>query len=568
MAPGCDRRVPRCGVGRARTYVDAWGHQTATTYDQVGRIVKTVSPVGTQTTSYDGDGNAGPAVLDGVTLATPAYDGSGRLRSASYANGTSLDPITRDALGRETTQVWRAPGGAVLTSDEVTYSVGGDIIERRVDGQDPNPAGANYTYDAAGRLLDAWTTSIDAAGAVSAVRDQYGYGPASSECGPGTISTAGRNTNRTSHTRTPAGGAAVARSYCYDAADRPTATTTPGVGAITYDTHGNTTGIWGESRAYDATDRHLATTNGPAGVTYRRDSTDRIIERRPAGGAPVRYGYTADGDTSDFTTTETGVVLERHIGLPGSVLVTINGPSQTWSHANIPGNIAAATDGAGAKQGHTRTYDPYGNATGPLVDNSAGDLDYGWLGEHRRPTEHENGITDTIEMGARQYDPTLGRFFQVDPVEGGSANDYDYCNADSLNCTDLNGEAALPGRYRCAGFLGCNLHLNRRYTRRLFSARDHYRGSRSKAVALICGPFGITRAMWRRYVGGSWGCAKTLNKIRGSLIRSIAGAARVGGCLSIRVSGLAAVLRGGRRDKSKQLSTGVYYATRRGRNCV
>ena len=42
-------------------------------------------------------------------------------------------------------------------------------------------------------------------------------------------------------------------------------------------------------------------------------------------------------------------------------------------------------------------------------------------------------------MGARPYDPTLGRFLQVDPVEGGSANDYDYTYHDPTNY-DLDGK--------------------------------------------------------------------------------------------------------------------------------
>jgi RHS repeat-associated protein len=36
-------------------------------------------------------------------------------------------------------------------------------------------------------------------------------------------------------------------------------------------------------------------------------------------------------------------------------------------------------------------------------------------------------------MGVRLYVPTLGRFLQVDPVEGGSLNSYEYAGQDPIN---------------------------------------------------------------------------------------------------------------------------------------
>jgi RHS repeat-associated protein len=111
-----------------------------------------------------------------------------------------------------------------------------------------------------------------------------------------------------------------------------------------------------------------------------------------------------------------------------------------WSYPNIHGDTAATANASGTKQGNTLTWDPYGNPLVAVPDNSDGNYDYGYLGQHQRGLEHEPSLQPVVEMGARPYHPTLGRFLGVDPVLGGSCNDYEYTCGDPINRLDLAGE--------------------------------------------------------------------------------------------------------------------------------
>ncbi len=133
-------------------------------------------------------------------------------------------------------------------------------------------------------------------------------------------------------------------------------------------------------------------------------------------------------------------IVERTMSLLGGVTVTIRGSSQNWAYPNIHGDVMAVTDANGVLQGELHFYDPYGTPLDGSPDTAAGSFESGWLGQHQRPLERVGGLA-TIEMGARQYVPLLGRFLQVDPIEGGSCNDYDYVCGDPVNELDLDGHA-------------------------------------------------------------------------------------------------------------------------------
>jgi RHS repeat-associated protein len=151
------------------------------------------------------------------------------------------------------------------------------------------------------------------------------------------------------------------------------------------------------------------------------------------GTAGARSIYVDDLVQTDLTKTR-----KTYLAGPGGLLATDTNGEATYALGSHQGTIAGITDTGGAFTSFTPNVDEYGVSYGAAPR-------LGWLGQHQRFAVHNNSGNNLIRMGARLYDPDLGRFLSVDPVEGGSCTDYDYACADPVNNLDIDGERCWTG---------------------------------------------------------------------------------------------------------------------------
>ncbi|WP_329373372.1 polymorphic toxin-type HINT domain-containing protein [Streptomyces sp. NBC_00669] len=342
--------------------------------------------------------------------------GSGIVQDSHYTYDNAGNPTLVDtrADSVDDTQCYQYDGHDRLTEAFTTAATWqtanacGTAPTSTTLGNGPAPYWQSYTYDALGnrkKLVE----HAAAAGSTDTTTD-YGYGsptdsPHASQ--PHTLTTSTTTTATSTTTN----------SYVYDAAGN----------TQSRDLNGTTENlIWNDQGQLDSEQAADGT-----GESYIYDTDGNRILSRDSTGTTLYLGDTEvhlDKDTTHTTATRYYSWLGQNIAVRSS-----DGSFQwvlTDAHNTATAQIDATTQAV-----TYRRSDPFGNERGTAPT--------AWTGDHGFVGGVESDTTGLTHLGARDYDPTIGRFVSLDPVleltDPQQVNGYSYAAGNPITGADPDG---------------------------------------------------------------------------------------------------------------------------------
>ncbi|MEV6740850.1 ricin-type beta-trefoil lectin domain protein [Streptomyces sp. NPDC051104] len=252
--------------------------------------------------------------------------------------------------------------------------------------------------------------------------------------------------------------------------DDPSSSTTLGTQLQIWTCNGTTAQTWkpvdsgtkipaGQTQtfSYDAEGR-TATVTTPSGTTnntskYLYDADGNLLEQTSStGGTDKTRILYLFGGTEQITlnvSAKTWTGLRYYSGPDGTTVTRSSTGTVSYQVANLQGTATTAID-ASSLAVTRRYYDPYGNPRGTEPTTwVAADENHGFLS---KPTDATTGLD---LLGARNYDPTLGRFLTPDPVfeavDPNQMGGYAYASDNPASGSDPTG--LKPDN--CAYYLNC-----------------------------------------------------------------------------------------------------------------
>ncbi|MGW0131588.1 polymorphic toxin-type HINT domain-containing protein [Streptomyces sp. NPDC003299] len=412
-----------------------------------------------------------PSEIVGHTYAT-ALDLPNGAASTSYgyAQGTTYNAygqVLQETLGTSTNLAYISnaydPHTAALTDQLVTrsttpskadeqnytYDPAGNITKQVTTrlGATATPETQCYQYDELDRLTQAWTATdacntVPTASAHSQVADPMSGGTAYWTSWD--FDALGQRQHQIEHSTTGGSDTTTSYTYNYNGND----TVQPHALATTQDSGASTaTTSYTYDKAGNTTTRNT-TTSGNQTLTW--NDAGQLTQVSGGKNGTTSYIYDADGNVlfqtdptsttlylpgEQLTLTGTTVTGVRHIALPGggTVVRTGTGSNYKFEISDPHGTSGLYLDST-AQTPTWRQFTPYGNTRGTTVS---------WIDNRGFLNAPNNTNTGLTQLGARQYDPTLGRFISLDPIFQATDDQllggYTYTRDNPINQSDPSG---------------------------------------------------------------------------------------------------------------------------------
>jgi RHS repeat-associated protein len=304
-----------------------------------------------------------------------------------------------------------------------------------------------FNYDYLRRMTAAWTPAAgegNAPGDCTAAPSAAGLGGPAPYWQSWTFDKVG---NRKTETKTSSSGSTTA-TYSYPATGQfqPHAVqsvTTTGTGmpaggrtdSYTYNENGDratrTSAGIGETYTWNAEDNLEKVVKGNQNTSYLYDANGARLIRRDTTGTTLYLGDTELLLRPGATAAE-GTRYYQHGGK--TIAIRTKG-GLSWLGADHHATSSTAIADTATQTVQRRREDPYGNARGTAPAAWPGQR--GFVGGTNDPS------TALVHLGARDYDPTIGKFISVDPLmdstDPQSLNAYVYGNNNPITFSDPDG---------------------------------------------------------------------------------------------------------------------------------
>jgi len=369
-----------------------------------------------------------PATLGGLVGygEGTTYDAYGRVNQETIGAAPNLAYIsdTYDVhTGNLTDQLVTRAVATPASVDEEAYSYdpAGNITAQTSTrlGSSASSETQCFTYDQLDRLSRAWTATDSCAAAPSSSNSSMvgdNLGGSSTYWTSWSYDALGNRTSQVQHSVT--GGTDTTTAYAYNGngANQPgtlTSTTTTGgsTGSTSYgyDAAGNVTtrtaGQGSQTLAWNDAGQLTAITGGTGGDSHYVYDADGTVLLQKDPGASTLYLPGEQITLNTATQATTGV---RYYSLPGGSLAYRTGAGSAYGfEITDQHGTAVLTLDSTAQIPTWRQFTPYGEPRGTAVS---------WVdnrGFLNKPADPTTGLTI---IGARQYDPTTGRFISLDPI--------------------------------------------------------------------------------------------------------------------------------------------------------